>query len=127
LLPILHLGRALRNTSLSIGSIISNALGNLINGIINTFLSFFQGLVNIFLGAINSALGGILGLFGIPFHAWAVDVSKQGLIIPILFVGILGAAGAIGYFFLDIYGFEGDLRGGEEDIGRLEENVEEEE
>jgi len=113
--------------SLDIGSIINNALGNLINGIINAFLSFFQGLVNIFLGAVNSALGGILGLFGIPFHAWAVDVSQQGLIIPILFVGILGVAGAIGYFFLDIYGFEGDLRGGEEDIGRLEENVEEEE
>ncbi len=113
--------------SLDIGSVISNALSNLTSGIINVFLSFFQGLVNIFLNAINSALGGILSLFGIPFHAWAIDVSYQGLIIPIIFVGILGAAGAIGYFFLDIYGFEGDLRGGEEDIGRLEENVEEEE
>ena len=113
--------------SLDIGSIVNNALQNLINGIISVFLSFFQGLVYILLDAVNSALGGILGLFGIPFHAWAVDVSKQGLIIPILFVGILGIAGAIGYFFLDIYGLEGDLRGGEEDIGRLEENIEEEE
>jgi len=115
------------STALDIGSIVDNALQSLINGIINAFLSFFQGLVYIFLGAINSALGGILGLFGIPFHAWAVDVSQQGLIIPILFVGILGIAGAIGYFFLDIYGLEGDLRGGEADIGRLEENIEEEE
>ena len=113
--------------SLDIGSVISNALSNLVNGIIYIFLMFFQGLVQIFLNAISSALGGILGLFGIPFQAWAIDVSQQGLIIPILFVGILGAAGAIGYFFLDIYGFEGDLRGGEEDIGRLEENIEEEE
>jgi len=115
------------STALDIGSIVNNALQTLINGIIYAFISFFQGIVFIFLDAINSALGGILGLFGIPFHAWAVDVSQQGLMIPILFVGILGVAGAIGYFFLDIYGFEGDLRGGEADIGRLEENIEEEE
>ena len=46
---------------------------------------------------------------------------------PYTVLGIFGIAGAIGYFFLDIYGLEGDLRGGEEDIGRLEENIEEEE
>ncbi|MEM4067968.1 MAG: hypothetical protein QXV17_14030 [Candidatus Micrarchaeaceae archaeon] len=114
-------------TPFDIGSTVNNALSNLVNDLINIFDSFFQGLVNIFLGAINSALGGVLGFFGIPFHQWAVNVSQQGLMIPILFIGILGVAGAIGYFFFIIYGFEGDIRGGEEDIGREEENVEEEE
>lgn len=113
--------------NLDIGSIVSNGLSQLIQDLLNIFETFFMGLVNIILGAIDSALAGILGLFGIPFHAWAVDVSGQGLIIPILFVGILGLAGAIAYFFFIIYGFEGDIRGGEEDVGRLEENIEEEE
>jgi len=110
---------------LDIGSIVNNALQNLINSIISIFSSFLQGLEQIFLGAIGTALSGILGFIGVPFSAWSVDVSHQGLVIPILFVGILGVTGAIAYFFFDVYGFMGDIRGGEEDIGHEEENIEE--
>ncbi len=110
-----------------IGTTVNNAMSSLINDIINIFDSFLQGLVNIFLNAINSSLSGVLGFVGIPFHQWSVNVSQQGLMIPIIFVGILGITGAIGYFFFIMYGFEGDIRGGEEDIGHEEENIEEEE
>ena len=70
--------------SLDIGSTINNAISTLITGIIYIFISFFQGLVSIFLNAISSALGVILNVFGIPFNAWAIDVSQQGLIIFLL-------------------------------------------
>ncbi len=110
---------------LDIGSIVNNSLSNLLSNTIQIVSEFFRGLVNLTLNAINTAVGGILSLFGVPFSNWSVDVSHQGLIIPIIFVGILGLAGLILYAYFIVYGFMGDIRGGEEDIGHEEENIEE--
>ncbi len=127
LIPFAVMPFSSNTTSTGIGSTVNTALGTLISDIITIFDSFFQGLVKIFLGAIQGAVSGVFGFIGLPFNAWAVDVSNQGLIIPILFVGILGITGAIAYFFFIVYGFEGDIRGGEEAVGHEEENIEEEE
>lgn len=111
----------------SFGSDIQKWMNQLIGGLIKVILKFLDGLSKLFLNAIGSVLSGFLSFFGIPFHQWAINVSQQGLMVPIIFVAILMFAGLIFFFFYDVIGIEQDVMGGEKDVGRLEEGVEEEE
>ncbi len=112
------------NMRLDIGSLITDWLNSLVSGLISLFLSFFQGIVWTLDGAFSTAINGILGFVGVPFGTWSQYVANNGgYIIPIIFVGILGVSGVLVFFFVDAYGFELDLRGGEKDIEGVEEEI----
>ena len=95
---------------------------------ISVFNAFVQGLSNIFLNAINSAVGGILGFIGVPFTSWSHFVANNGgWFIPIIFVAILGIAFLVAEAINVIYGFEKDIGSGEADVSTEEQHIAEEE
>ena len=65
---------------------------------------------------INDIANGIGGSISTMFNQWASSLYGIGIWAPVIFVLVLGAAGATIYFFLDAYGIEKDLLHGEEDV-----------
>jgi len=105
-----------------------NWINELVNDLISVFNAFVQGLSNIFLNAINSAVGGILGFIGVPFTSWSHFVANNGgWFIPIIFVAILGIAFLVAEAINVIYGFEKDIGSGEADVSTEEQHIAEEE
>lgn len=86
----------------SLQNTVTNGLSQLITGLIGIMLSFLGSISQVMINAVEYLTMTVLGIFGIPFTAWAHTLAGQGLIIPILFVGILGLAGVLLLAFIGL-------------------------
>ncbi|PYB68156.1 hypothetical protein DMB44_05395 [Thermoplasma sp. Kam2015] len=82
--------------------------------------SIFEPIVNAITSGISLLLHDIFGGFGSSiqtmFQNWSYSLQGLGIWAPVIFVIVIGLAGAVMYFWFDAYGIERDVLGAEEDV-----------
>lgn len=79
-------------------------------------LSFGKSILNDFETLLGQIFGGLGGAVSTMFSNWATSLYGLGIWAPVIFVVVLAMAGFMLYFFMDVYGVEKDVLGGEEDL-----------
>ncbi|MEM4067970.1 MAG: hypothetical protein QXV17_14040 [Candidatus Micrarchaeaceae archaeon] len=90
-------------------SIVGSIISAIANGVVNGISSLVHLIVKGILSAIQTVLTGIQNIIGIPMNLWSVNVSNQGITIPIIFTAVLGIAIFIVLIFIDAEGLETEV------------------
>jgi len=90
------------------------------SSILSGLWSLLYGLLQSVISDISGLLGNMSGGFGnsiiTMFQSWGQSLYGLGIWEPVIFVVVIGVAGAVIYLFFDAYGIEKDMLRGEEDV-----------
>lgn len=96
-------------TGINVSGILSALWNTVFKPIMNAITSGINTII-------NDTASGFGGSISTMFAQWTNSLYGIGIWAPVIFVLVLGAAGATLYFFLDAYGIERDALHATEDV-----------